>query len=103
MDWKRKTRFNPGPDWQKVGDISRHLNGSTLPGHVYFPVLRIRDVCPGSSILIFLHPRSRISDPKTAKTERGEKICCPTFFCSPKYHKIENYVIGEVQKKIWAN
>jgi len=26
------------------------------------PVLRIRDVYPGSQILIFTHPRSRISD-----------------------------------------
>ncbi len=27
------------------------------------PVLRIRDVYPGSRILIFTHPGSRISDP----------------------------------------
>jgi hypothetical protein len=45
-------------------------------------VLRIRDVYPGSRILIFTHPGSRIPDlgsrfpdPKTATTkkERGEK------------------------------
>jgi hypothetical protein len=43
-------------------------------------VLRIRDVYPGSRILIFTHPGSRISDPgsripdpKTATKERGEK------------------------------
>jgi hypothetical protein len=29
--------------------------------------------CCGSRILIFTHPGSQISDPKTAKKERGEK------------------------------
>jgi hypothetical protein len=37
------------------------------------PVLRIRDAYPGSRILIFTHPGSRIPDPKTATKERGEK------------------------------
>jgi hypothetical protein len=40
-------------------------------------VLRIRDVYPGSRILIFTipdpGPGSRIPDPKTATKERGEK------------------------------
>jgi hypothetical protein len=36
-------------------------------------VLRNRDVYPGSRILIFSHPGSRILDPKTAIKERGEK------------------------------
>jgi hypothetical protein len=36
-------------------------------------VLRIQDVYLGSRILIFTHPGSRISDPKTATKERGEK------------------------------
>ncbi len=43
-------------------------------------MLRIRDFYPGSRILIFTHPGSRISDhvsrityPKTATKERGEK------------------------------
>jgi hypothetical protein len=36
-------------------------------------VLRIRDVYPGSRILIFTHPGSLIPDPKTATKERGEK------------------------------
>jgi len=34
-------------------------------------VLRIRDVYPGSRILIFTHPWSRIPDSKTATKERG--------------------------------
>jgi hypothetical protein len=38
-----------------------------------YPVLRIRDVYPGFWILIFTHPGSQISDPKTATKERGEK------------------------------
>jgi hypothetical protein len=45
------------------------------------PVLRIRDVNPGSRILIFTHPGSRISDPKTATKERGEK----KYFVIPFY------------------
>ncbi len=41
----------------------------------------------------------RIPDPgsKNATKERDEKIfCCPTFFCSHKYHKIEKYFIFEL-------
>ncbi len=86
-------------------------------------MLRIRDVYPGSRILIFTHPGSRISDPgsripdlgsripdlgsripdpKTATKER--KISCHNFLCSHKFHKIENYFSFEVlKKKIWAN
>jgi hypothetical protein len=37
---------------------------------------------------------ARISDPKTATKEKGEqKICYQTFFCSHKFHKIENHFI----------
>jgi hypothetical protein len=42
-------------------------------------VLRIRDVYPGS----------RTPDPKTATKERGEKICCPTFFVTTKITKLK--------------
>jgi hypothetical protein len=68
-------------------------------------VLRIRDVYPGSRILIFTHPGSRIPDPKTVPKEIDEnKFCYHTFFCSHKFHKIYNYVIFEMlKKKIWAN
>jgi hypothetical protein len=41
---------------------------------------------------------SRIPDTTTSIKEKGEKICCPTFFCSPKYHKIENYFIFKLVK-----
>jgi hypothetical protein len=36
-------------------------------------VLRIRDVYPGSRILIFTHPGSLIPDPKTSTKERDVK------------------------------
>jgi hypothetical protein len=42
---------------------------------------------------------SRIPDPKTETKERGEKICCYTFFCSHKFHKIEIYFIFEMLMK----
>jgi hypothetical protein len=82
------------------------------------PVLRIRDVYPGSLIfthpgsripdypgsLIFTHPGSRIPDPKTAPKGGGKKICCHNFLCSYNFHKIENYFSFRVlKKKIWAN
>jgi hypothetical protein len=68
-------------------------------------VLRIRDVYPGSRILNFTHPGSRIPDPKTATKERGEKkILCHTFLCSHKFHKLGHYFSFEVlKKKIWSN
>jgi hypothetical protein len=58
-------------------------------------VLRIRDVYPGSRILIFTHPRSKNSN----KREGRKK-----FFVIPSFHKIVNYFIFEMlKKKIWAN
>jgi hypothetical protein len=67
-------------------------------------VLQILDVYPGSRILIFIHPGSRIPDPKTAIKEMGEKILLSYLFCGYKYHKIENYYIFErAKRKIWAN
>jgi hypothetical protein len=65
-------------------------------------VWRIRDVYPGSRILIFTHPGSRI---QKQQQKRGvKKIFCHTFLCSHKFHKIKNYFSFEVlKKKIWAN
>ncbi len=57
-------------------------------------VLRIRHVYPGSRILFFTHPGSRISVPGSNKQQqkRGvKKISFHTFLCSHKFHKIENY------------
>ncbi len=56
------------------------------------PVLRIRDVYPGSRILIFTHPGSRI---QKQQQKRGVK----KNLCSHKFHKIANYFSFEVLKK----
>jgi hypothetical protein len=70
--------------------------------HPYLAVLRIRDVYPGSRILIFTHPGSRI---QKQQQKRGvKKKVLSYLFCSHKFHKIENYFIFEMyKKKIWAN
>ncbi len=71
---------------------------------LWYAVLRIRDVYPGSRILIFTHPGSRIPDPKTATKERGEKKKFHTFLCDHKFHKNVNYFSFEVlKKKIGSN
>ncbi len=68
--WRSYSIFNIWK-WQSCGCASfcrmRLLNVAE------YPVLRIRDVYPGSRILIFTHPGSRIPDPKKATKERGEK------------------------------
>jgi hypothetical protein len=64
-----------------------------LSGKMYIknePVLRIRDVYPVSRTLIFYPSRipdagSRIPDPKTAAKERGEKMCCYSFFVAKNF------------------
>ncbi len=54
-------------------------------------MLRIRDVYPGSRILIFTHSGSRIQ--KQQQNRGVKKISCHNFFCSHKFHKIVNYLI----------
>jgi hypothetical protein len=50
--------------------------------------------------LDFYPSRIPVPDPKTVTKERSEKkICYRTLFCSHKFHKIEYYVIFEMQKK----
>jgi hypothetical protein len=44
----------------------------------------------------FYPSRISIPDPKIATKERCEKNCCHTFFCSHKFHKIENNFIFEM-------
>ncbi len=62
---------------------------------------------PGSWFLPIPDPGSRISDPGSKnrnKIEGWTKICCHTFFCSHKFHKIVNYFSFEMlKKKIWTN
>jgi hypothetical protein len=75
------------------------------PTPLILPVLRIRDVYPGSRILIVYPsriPGSRIQKPQQ---KRGvKKICCHAFFCSHQFHKIERYFMFEMlKKKIWPS
>jgi hypothetical protein len=77
----------------------------------YLPlVLWIREVYPGSQILIFTHPgspKSQIPDPgskNSNKRESFKKICCHIFFCCHKFHKTEKYFIFEMlKKKFWGH
>jgi hypothetical protein len=68
-------------------------------------VWRIRDVYPGSRILIFTHPGSRILDPKTAMKDRGKKICCHRYlyFGAINFTKLNYFIFEMLKKKIWAN
>jgi hypothetical protein len=52
-------------------------------------VLRIRDVSPGSRILIFIYPESWIPDPTTATKEEGEKIVVLPFFGATNIAKLK--------------
>ncbi len=52
---------------------------------------------PGPLFFPISDPRSLISDPGSIK------ICYHTFFCSPKFHKIQYVIFEMVKKKIWAN
>jgi len=66
------------------------------------PLISVADPGCLSRIMIYTHPGSRI---QKQQQKRGVKqICCHTFLCSHKFHKIVNYFSFEVlKKKIWAN
>jgi hypothetical protein len=86
-------------------ELFEHLILSLLGTSTYVdqkPVLRIRDFYPGSRILIFTHSGSQI---QKQQQKRGmKKICCKTFFCRHKFHKLENYFIFLMpKKKLWAS
>jgi hypothetical protein len=51
-------------------------------------VLRIRDVYPGSRIMIFTHPGSQIWDPKAGQKRGVKKISCHTFFLATNFTKL---------------
>jgi hypothetical protein len=63
----------------------------SLEKRSFSAVLRIRDVYPGSRILILSIPDrgSRIPDPKTATKERGEKRIVFILFCSTNITKLK--------------
>ncbi len=60
--------------------------------------------CHGSGMFI-PYPDFFPSRIQKQQQKRGvKKICCLTFFCNHKNHKIENYINFElVKKKFWAN
>ncbi len=67
-------------------------------------MLRIRDVYPGSRILIFTHPGLGSRIPKQKQKRGVKKNLLSYLFCCSKFHIIENYFIFEMRKKkIWAN
>jgi hypothetical protein len=52
-------------------------------------VLRIRDIYPGSRILIFTHPGSRISDPGNGnKREDEKKLVVIPFYVATNFTKL---------------
>ncbi len=63
-------------------------------------------VCLSRS-LIFIHPGSRISDPRSLiqkqhQKRRGKIFFCPTIFSIHKYHKIVNYFFEQVKQFLKA-
>ncbi len=50
--------------------------------------LAVRSVADPGCLSRIPDPEFYGSDPKTAMKDRGEKICCNTFFWSHKFHKI---------------
>ncbi len=72
----------------------------TQTRYLYPAVLRIRVVYLGSWFL----PIPDLGSKNSNKREGWKNICCRTFFCSHKFHKIENYFIFKMlKKKNWAN
>jgi hypothetical protein len=71
------------------------------------PVLRIRDVYPGSWFSPIPNPGSRISEPgskNSNKRERWKKLDVKPVYVATKFNKIVNYFSFDVlKKKIWAN
>ncbi len=64
-------------------------------------VLRIRDVYPGSRILIFTHPGSRIQ--KQVEKRGVKKNFLSNIFLQPQISQNVNYLILELlKKKNWA-
>jgi hypothetical protein len=73
-------------------------------------VLRIRDVYPGSWILIFTHSGSQISDPGSKNSNKREglnKFFVKPFFVATNFTKLKIILILHVanmlKKKIWAS
>jgi hypothetical protein len=84
-------------------EISRRYGGVTvLPPAVWW----IRDVYPGSRILIFTHPGSRISDPGSINSNERhfeKKLVVIPFFGVINFTKLNYFIFEMLKKKIWAN
>ncbi len=86
LHFKIVARSGPSAEWRGI-----FMCGTDAP------VLRVRDVYPGSWFLSIPDPGSNNS------TKRGGgKNFCPTIYCSHKYHKIVNNIIFEQVKKIFC-
>jgi hypothetical protein len=82
-------------NWKKINFLDQTTIYLSLGLHKK-AAWRIRDAYPGSRILIFTHPGSRIldpgsriPDPKTATKERGEKkIVVIPFYVATNFTKL---------------
>jgi hypothetical protein len=80
----------PDPD---PGSESATLLATVHPETVW----RIRDVYPGSRILIFTHPGSRI---QKQQQKRGMEKKIVILFLSQKFHKILFYFLNAEEKNL---
>ncbi len=87
--WSKHIRIRIGP-----GCVLRIRQNYANP-----TVLRIRDVHPGSWFLPIPDPGSKNSN----KRDGWKKICCHTFLCSHKFHKIGIILVLKCRKIFFAN
>jgi hypothetical protein len=85
------------PEGNLTTDPAPRSDYATLPA-----VLRIRDVYPGSRILIFTHPGSRIQKQQWKTLVKKIVIVIP-FFGVISFTKLNYFTFEMLKKKIWAN
>ncbi len=83
--------------------VPAYISTSTLPKLAgkkfpFIAVLLIRDVYPGSRILIFTHPGSRIQ--KQQQKKGAKKIGCQNF---TNFTKLQLFYFFNAEKKNWSN
>jgi hypothetical protein len=82
------------PDLKTTKKVRFNLFFVCLFVTIYFLVISVADRGCLSRILIFVHPGSRIPDPKTGTKEKGEKInLLSFFFVATNITKLKNYFI----------
>jgi hypothetical protein len=101
----KPTFFLSAPVMHLISELSMLIGLGVKSNFWYRPnlknaVLQIRDVYPGSRILIFTHPGSRIPDPKTAIKERGEKkfVVIP-FYVATNFTKLKIILVLKCWRK----